>query len=209
MIRNIENKIQILRENYFPVENKLNLPFYEWVCSRYESDSNFFTWLFEEDLGDFGSHMTEPRKQDYTNFLMYILQNEMYKVLQDGSAKHLTLGLYKSLKGKTIKTIYIGYAGQDGVDKFTVGDLKSEYEIAEGEKVEKFINRAEYWKSYMTEKQLNEKRTTYRLFTVEGRNTFISVDQEYKPYFNEPTFTYSDTDRAVYFIEVTEKGSVV
>ena len=135
---------------------------------------------------------------------MYILQNEMYKVLQDGSAKHLTLGLYKSLKGKTIKTIYIGYAGQDGVDKFTVGDLKSEYEIAEGEKVEKFINHAEYWKSYMTEKQLNEKRNTYKLLTADGRDTLISVDQEYKPYFNEPTFTYNDTDRAIYFIEAPE-----
>lgn len=115
----------------------------------------------------------------------------------------LTVEIAKSLIGKRIQTVYSGYRGQDGDDNFVIGDVVSELEYYRNLKEEcyendpKFKNRAEYWESYMSEKQLSEAKSKMVLITADGRNTFI-----YAHSFNNGAFTCSDSDRFVYYVEL-------
>ena len=115
----------------------------------------------------------------------------------------LTVEIAKSLIGKRIQTVYSGYRGQDGDDTFVIGDVVSELEYYRNLKEEcyendpKFKNRAEYWESYMSEKQLSEAKSKMVLITADGRNTFI-----YAHSFNNGAFTCSDSDRFVYYVEL-------
>ena len=115
----------------------------------------------------------------------------------------LTVDIAKSLIGKRIQTVYSGYRGQDGDDTFVIGDVVSELEYYRNLKEEcyendpKFKNRAEYWESYMTEKQLSEAKSKMVLISADGRNTFI-----YAHSFNNGAFTCSDSDRFVYYVEL-------
>ena len=120
---------------------------------------------------------------------------EMKNLVAGGNAQELTLALAETMRGKEISTIYFGYAGQDGVDNFTVGEIVSEYEIASKEEMAGYPSRAAYWESYMTPKQLTETKCKLVLLTAEGRNTQI------KCYANESVFWCSDSDRHVYFVE--------
>ncbi len=111
----------------------------------------------------------------------------------------LTVEIAKSLIGKRIQTVYSGYRGQDGDDNFVIGDVVSELEYYRNLKEEcyendpKFKNRAEYWESYMSEKQLSEAKSKMVLISADWRNTFI-----YAHSFNNGAFTCSDSDRFVY-----------
>ena len=115
----------------------------------------------------------------------------------------LTVEIAKSLFGKRIQTVYSGYRGQDGDDNFVIGQVVSELEYYRNLKEEcyendpKFKNRAEYWESYMSEKQLSEAKSKMVLITADGRNTFI-----YAHSFNNGAFTCSDSDRFVYYVEL-------
>lgn len=115
----------------------------------------------------------------------------------------LTVEIAKSLFGKRIQTVYSGYRGQDGDDTFVIGDVVSELEYYRNLKEEcyendpKFKNRAEYWESYMSEKQLSEAKSKMVLISADGRNTFI-----YAHSFNNGAFTCSDSDRFVYYVEL-------
>ena len=115
----------------------------------------------------------------------------------------LTVEIAKSLLGQRIQTVYSGYRGQDGDENFVIGQVVSELEYYRNLKEEcyqnnpKFKNRAEYWESYMTEKQLSEHRNKMVIITADGRNTFI-----YAHSFNDGSFTCSDSDRFVYYVVV-------
>lgn len=116
----------------------------------------------------------------------------------------LTVEIAQTLIGKRIKTAYSGYLGQDGDDEFIVGEVISELEYYRQKKEEcfqksdsKFKNRAEYWESYMTEKQLKERSEKLLIITADGRNTYIYADP-----FNKGMFTCSDSDRFVSFTEI-------
>jgi hypothetical protein len=117
----------------------------------------------------------------------------------------LTVDIAKSLIGKRIQTVYSGYRGQDGDDSFVIGEVVSELEYYRNLKEEcyqnnpKFKNRAEYWESYMNERQLNEAKTKMVLIAADGRNTFIYAHRE-----NKGVFTCSDIDREVYYVVVDE-----
>lgn len=117
----------------------------------------------------------------------------------------LTVEIAKSLIGKRIETVYSGYRGQNGEDNFVVGSVVPELEYYRNLKEDcyknhpKFKNRAEYWESYMSEKQLTEAKTKMVLLTEDGRNTFIYAHQE-----NKGVFTCSDIDREVYYVLVNE-----
>lgn len=117
----------------------------------------------------------------------------------------LTVEIAKSLIGKRIQTVYSGYRGQDGDDTFVIGQVVSELEYYRNLKEEcyqnnpKFKNRAEYWESYMNERQLSEAKNKMVLITDDGRNTFI-----YAHPFNNGAFTCSDSDRFVYYVVVDE-----
>jgi len=115
----------------------------------------------------------------------------------------LTVELAKTLKGKSISTIYFGHNNQDGINNFIVGDVISELEYYRNlnedcyrTKPNGFSNRAEYWESYMSDNELARKRNTLILLTSDGRNTFIRSYPE-----NEGDFTCSDSDRFVLFCE--------
>lgn len=126
--------------------------------------------------------------------------NEMKKAVDSKEAQILTVELAKQLKGKSISTIYFGYKGQDGVDNFVVGEIKSHYDLAKEESYNqhdpRFATRADYWESYMSDAQLNEEKSTLMLLAQDGRETYIRAHS-----FNCGVFTCSDSDRFVYFVE--------
>lgn len=131
---------------------------------------------------------------------MNTLEQTMKQAVENKTAKILTLDLAKELKGKRIATIYFGYRGQNGVNDFIVGEIKSRYDLAKEElNCGKYSNRAEYWESYMTENQLEETKTNLMLMKEDETNTHIGAHS-----FNDGAFTCSDSDRFVYFIEVPQ-----
>lgn len=132
---------------------------------------------------------------------------EMRSAVETKTANVLTLENAKSLKGKKIRTIYFGYKGQDGVDEFVVGEVISALEYYRNLKENCFIdhpkgfkNRVEYWESYMTKSQLLEIKNSYKIITVDGRDTYISTEP------GEDVFTCSDADRYVYFIVLSDEN---
>lgn len=126
---------------------------------------------------------------------------EMKDLVKQGKTKYLTLDAAKSLKGKHIQTIFFGYAHQDGTDDFVVGDIVSELEYYRNLKEECFPNekghrnRAEYWESYMTPKQLKAKERLI-LLREDGSQTYMSIG------YDGETFCCSDADRIVSYIEL-------
>lgn len=125
---------------------------------------------------------------------------EMITLVDEGKAQVLTIERAKELKGKAISTIYFGYAGQDGIDHFVVGDVVSKLEYYRNLKEDcypdkhGFQNRAEYWEAIMTEEELEECRNRNFLFTEDGRNTFIQEA-------GNGVFWCSDIDRWVFYVE--------
>lgn len=126
---------------------------------------------------------------------------EMRELVRQRKTKYLTLAAAKSLKGKHIQTIFFGYAHQDGTDDFVVGDIVSELEYYRNLKEDCFPNdkghknRAEYWESYMTPKQLKAKERLI-LLREDGSQTYMSIG------YDGETFCCSDADRIVSYIEL-------
>lgn len=126
------------------------------------------------------------------------------KAIQNGTAKVLTLEIAKTLIGKKIQTKYFGYKGQNGIETFVVGGFKTEMQLAAERRYTcnywKFKNFAQYWLSYMTPNQIEEKETTIILTKKGGKPTFIRCQSKLNNFYSEPTFTCSDADREVYFV---------
>lgn len=115
---------------------------------------------------------------------------------KNGKLEALTIWNTKELKGKRIQGIYFGYAGQDGANDFVIGDLKTDYELAQLDTdVDGFANRAEYWESYMNESQLSETKELLNILDADGNRTYI------KAYKSEGIFWCSDENRPFYFRE--------
>lgn len=134
------------------------------------------------------------------------LYGEMKSLYNKGALKELTVEAAQALKGKRIKTLYFGYAGQDGVDDFVVGNIVSEYDYylncpseTEGrfpdEKGNK--NLIDYWKSCGNFDAIERSKRTLYLLDSNGYDTMIRVDTK-----DGNIFTCSDTDRIVYYTEV-------
>lgn len=128
---------------------------------------------------------------------------EMREMVKNGQVEILTTFKAKELKGKKIQVISFGYAGQDHTDEFVVGKLTSELSYYRNLKEEcfkngEFKNRAEYWKSYMSEEQLKEKRTTKILTKEDGSTTYI-----YSEPYGEGEMWCGDDFRTVFYI-ITE-----
>lgn len=122
--------------------------------------------------------------------------NEMRTAYFNNELEVLTLDAAKSLEGKKIQTFFFGYDHQDGVDEFVIGEIISEYELAKRNTEGFKTNQAEYWESYMTEKQLNEMKTTLQIITTDGRKTYI----RHNPIWNRDNeFHCSDVDRTVFY----------
>lgn len=115
----------------------------------------------------------------------------------------LTLEKAKTLKGKRIAWTYHGYeANPDHVYEMVVGDIVSRLDYEETQPVKGFKSRADYWRSYMSKKQLKEQKAILILLNHENKTTFVVCDTSDKGYFTEPTFTCSSADRAVTYIEL-------
>lgn len=131
------------------------------------------------------------------------LLNEMRQAHQNQELNILTLEAAKQLKGKRIQIIYFGYKGQDGVADFIVGEIKSEFELAELEVNEQLFpehgNRAKYWESFMSEEKLNQRKQTLCLLTSDGKDLYIKC---HLYDLDGNTFTCSDADRYVFYREV-------
>lgn len=139
------------------------------------------------------------------------LLDTMKEAANNGTAKVLTLEVAQQLKGKKIQTIYFGYRGQDGADEFIVGDIVSAWDFAARNiDAANFPqgNQQLYWASYMTERQMNEYKNKMILLDENGKDHYIYCFNDSRE-FDIPTFTCSDSDRRVLFMEVEVKGSYV
>ena len=126
----------------------------------------------------------------------------MIELVENKTAQVLTIETAKELKGEKIQTIYFGYRHQDHTEEFVVGDVVSELEYYRNLKEDcypdgRFNNRAEYWESFMTPAQLQERKDKLFLVTADGRNTYIyGYENHYSGIMN-----CSDDGRYVYFIK--------
>ena len=102
--------------------------------------------------------------------------NDLRTAVQNKSAKVLTIDIANKLKGRKIATLYFGFRGQDGFDEFIVGEITDDYRDHNGCMIQS-------------------------LYTADGRNTFIRAHAE-----NCGAFTCSDSDRFVYFIEISNEN---
>jgi hypothetical protein len=67
-MKNLNYKIQVLKENYS--KNEGDLTFKEYVESEAEADPNFFRWFFDEPLEeDFNNSLTKEQEKEYQRFL--------------------------------------------------------------------------------------------------------------------------------------------
>ncbi|WP_315084968.1 hypothetical protein [Bacteroides heparinolyticus] len=121
--------------------------------------------------------------------------NEMRAAARNGELRELSISDFPDIIGKRIQTIYFGYAGQDGVDDFTVGELVSLWDLAGRTGFDGFKTQQEYWESYMSDKQISDKQNCLTLLTNEGRDTYINLHQE----LGNKMFTCSDVDRVVLY----------
>lgn len=156
--------------------------------------ANLFFSTFDTSNNQSGAAAVKKERRNTMKTL-----EQLRSAVENKTAKVLTVDLANELKGRKIATIYFGYRGQDGIDNFIVGDVKSEYEHAESitEGFEKEGNQARRWDAVMNASQLNRYKNTMILLTADGRNTFIRAHKE-----NHGAFTCSDTARFVYFVEV-------
>ena len=125
-------------------------------------------------------------------------------LIKNGIAKVLTVSAAKELKGKRIAWTYHGYElNEQQVYVSSVGDILDAVELAERDtSIKSFPNRAEEWKSWMSEKKFNEMKGELHLLDTDGDSTYMVAytANDWAGIYNEPTFTCSDADREVYFI---------
>lgn len=131
-----------------------------------------------------------------------ITPNNFIKKIESGEAKVLTVETAKLLRGKRIAWMYFGYQGQNTVKEMTVGDIISSLDYNETQPCDGFSSRSEYWRSFMTERQLDEEKTKLLLLDAGGGCPYIKSFTKYFNFYDTPTFTCSDADREVFYIEI-------
>lgn len=126
------------------------------------------------------------------------------EIIANGQA--LTLAVAKTLVGKTISVTNVEFeANSPSVRTGKVLDIKSKWDIAGEEDYtsidSKFETRQAYWKSYMTNKQIEEMKQSLVLI---ADNQLYAVCNINSDWYQEPTFHGSDADRAVYYVVENE-----
>lgn len=114
----------------------------------------------------------------------------------------LTLAVAKTLVGKTISVTNAEYeANRPSVRTGKVLDIKSKWDIAGEEDYTsidaKFETRQDYWKSYMTKKQIDDMKQSLVLIADNQLYAGCNINSDW---FEEPTFHGSDADRAIYYM---------
>lgn len=111
----------------------------------------------------------------------------------------LTIAVARTLIGKRIATTNEEYSGN--VVDVRVGailDIKSEWDLASMQNHShldggKWATRQDYWKSYMSEKQIKDKQNRLKLLSG-GSSTIYGTCEDGKVFFG------SDSDRLIYYI---------
>lgn len=127
---------------------------------------------------------------------------EFIEAINNGRAKVLTVERAKGLKGRRIYWMYFGYEGnEDKVNEMTVGDIVSELEYYRSQPMDGYPSRAAYWEASMDAEKLQDARDKLLLLDDTGGNPYIFAHTGRWNCFDVPTFTCSDSDREVYYIE--------
>ncbi len=121
----------------------------------------------------------------------------------------LTVAKAKQLKGKKIAITHPVYkANKTSLDIFIVGDITTSWDYAAKtpypnalDKSPTYYNLQQYWESYMTDEQIDEQKTQLMLLSEKGEPMAVAHTKYYN-FYSEPTFTKSDADREVYYIEL-------
>lgn len=118
----------------------------------------------------------------------------------------LTLTVAKTLIGKTISVTNSEYsANTPSVRTGKVLDIKSKWDLANEDDYTsidpKYATRQEYWKSYMTEKQIADMQNALVLIGDKQLNAVCDARQWGN---TEPYFYGSDEDRPIVYIVVDE-----
>lgn len=123
------------------------------------------------------------------------------EIFQNGEI--LTLEKLKTLFGKKIACTSSEYrANSPHIEIFTPKEIKSAFELADlNTDFSGFESQAKYWESYMKKSQLDEQKTKFHIVDEFG-GTHYCCHSKYYNYYEMPTFTGSDADREVYFIEL-------
>ena len=125
---------------------------------------------------------------------------EFEQKIASGEAQVLTLAAAKQLKGKRIRWFYLGDPSNvNSVRQMEVGPLISEWEYASRQPFEGYSSKADYWRSYMSARRIEELKQTLLLLDAQGNVPYLRVHL-YTDVFEEPTFTCSDIDRKVYYL---------
>ncbi len=121
----------------------------------------------------------------------------------------LTVAKAKELKGKRIAiTSPVYKMNTPHVDEFIVGEIISEWDDAANRqypdqqgKYTQYDNYQQYWASYMNEERIDEQKTRLLLLDENGNRQAVAHTKYYN-FYSEPTFTGSDADREVYYVEL-------
>lgn len=128
---------------------------------------------------------------------------EFIQKIKSGEAKVLTVETAKELRGKRIAWMYFGDKSNSlTVQEMTVGDIVSELDYMETQPCEGYNSRADYWRTFMDKDRLDEAKTILILLDENGGTPFMYAHTKYHNFYDEPTFTCTDADREVYFIEL-------
>lgn len=120
--------------------------------------------------------------------------------INTGEAQVLTVKAAEQLKGKRIAWFYFGNPSNESqVFQMVVGDVISKFDYYSNQPCDGYTSRAAYWQSYMSEERLLETQRTLMLLEKDGSDPHIYCHQSL---YKEPTFTCSDEDREVYYIEL-------
>lgn len=122
--------------------------------------------------------------------------------------KVLTVARAKELKGKKIICSSREYeANTPHIREFVVGEIISEWDDAatrvypdQGGRHPQYSNFQDYWRSYMDDRRIDEMKTRLLLTSNDGERQYVA-HTKYHNFYPEPTFTGSDADREVYFVE--------
>jgi len=117
----------------------------------------------------------------------------------------LTLAKANEMVGKTIAITSPEYrANTPDVRIFTIAKFQTRWEWAAEQPYcnDKFKNYQEYWQSYMTPEQIAKQKSQLYLICTKGKvRAGAETNLDYS-FYNEVTFTGSDADREVYYIEI-------
>lgn len=113
----------------------------------------------------------------------------------------LTLEAAKSLIGKKIACTSREYKhNTPRLVEFIVSGFISDWDLAANEPMEKYGNRQNYWASYMSQEQVQERKDKLHVLGEDGKTKYNCHTASRE--FDEPTFSGSDMDRPVLYIEL-------